>query len=671
MLYLLAWQQAAPWQGLDGEKLQVRAQVLDYPEERYHRYYYKLRVEALGQEEGALKAVGPFTLRLSSTMPLACDPYDRVECLVTFQAFQEGGGLYSTRNARLADGFQAGAYLSQYGGIAVERDSSVSPGEMLVELRHQVGRAMDRLLPRREAGLLRAMVLGDSGGVSEEDMSRFRQLGVSHILVVSGLHMTILAGFMQFLLCRFPIRKAVRNALTALVLVLFLALSGFQPSACRGAAMYGVLLLADSTGRRADSLNSLGLAVLLVCLFAPFSGGDLGFALSVLATLGIVVLYRPVYQVLVGKRLAGLARRLWKPVAASLAVTAAALLGTFPVQLAVFGGLPLLTPLANLLLVFPSTLLLYASFCGAFLSLLPATAPLAAPFVWAAGWLARFLLGAAGFLAQWKGTFLPLTGEVALAVVIGLLLLLMAAGLVGQDRPLRAVLGGCMAVLAVFGGVFQGWLTQDMVIFAAPAAEESSCVVMIQDGKAAVLSLGGYRTGAVAELLQRYRVTQVEALCLPDRGPEAREAAVQVLEEYGAKQLVLPEDAYVGRDLELALGDALPVFLGGGDSVSLWEGVSAQVLPQWEGLLLSVHGVEVLVEWGPGQSRNCGLLFTNQPQTRVNAPLSVWQTDGIIGENGQGLAFSPEGEGAVLPVEEGCVEVSVSPQGTVSVRREG
>ncbi len=671
MLYLLAWQQAAPWQGLDGEKLQVRAQVLDYPEERYHRYYYKLRVEALGQEEGALEAVGPFTLRLSSTMPLACDPYDRVECLVTFRAFEEGGGLYSTRNARLADGFQAGAYLSQYGGTAVERDSSVSPGEMLVELRHQVGRAMDRLLPRREAGLLRAMVLGDSGGVSEEDMSRFRQLGVSHILVVSGLHMTILAGFMQFLLCRFPIRKAVRNALTALVLVLFLALSGFQPSACRGAAMYGVLLLADSTGRRADSLNSLGLAVLLVCLFAPFSGGDLGFALSVLATLGIVVLYRPVYQALAGKRLAGLARRLWKPVAASLAVTAAALLGTFPVQLAVFGGLPLLTPLANLLLVFPSTLLLYASFCGAFLSLLPATAPLAAPFVWAAGWLARFLLGAAGFLAQWKGTFLPLTGEVALAVVIGLLLLLMAAGLVGQDRPLWAVLGGCMAVLAVFGGVFQGWLTQGTVIFAAPAAEESSCVVMIQDGKAAVLSLGGYRTGAVAELLQRYRVTQVEALCLPDRGPEAREAAVQVLEEYGAKQLVLPEDAYVGRDLELALGDALPVFLEGGDSVSLWAGVSAQVLPQWEGLLLSVHGVEVLVEWGPGQSRDCGLLFTNQPQTRVNAPLSVWQTDGIIGENGQGLAFSPEGEGAVLPVEEGCAEVSVSPEGTVSVRREG
>ena len=174
----------------------------------------------------------------------------------------------------------------------------------------------------------------------------------------------------------------------------------------------------------------------------------------------------------------------------------------------------------------------------------------------------------------------------------------------------------------------------------------------------------------MAELLQRYRVTQVEALCLPDRGPEAREAAVQVLEEHGAKQLVLPEDAYVGRDLELALGDALPVFLEGGDSISLWEGVSAQVLPQWEGLLLSVHGVEVLVEWGPGQSRDCGLLFTNQPQTRVNAPLSVWQTDAIIGENGQGWAFSQPGEATVLAVEDGCLAVEITPAGAVTARRE-
>lgn len=119
--------------------------------------------------------------------------------------------------------------------------------------------------------------------------------------------MTVLAAFLQLALKRLPIRKAVGNLLTGLCLLLFLALSGFQPSASRGAAMYGVLLLADSTGRRSDGLNSLGLAVLAVCLGNPFAGGDLGFALSVTATLGIVLLYRPLEQAFLGKRRQGLA----------------------------------------------------------------------------------------------------------------------------------------------------------------------------------------------------------------------------------------------------------------------------------------------------------------------------------------------------------------------------
>lgn len=118
------WQQAEPVQALAGEKRTLRAQVLDYPQERYHRYYYRLQVEALGQEGGPLEEVGPFTLRLSATMPLACQPYDWVECAVTFTAFDSGGGLYSTLNSRLADGFQAGAYLSQYQGIVVEENPS-------------------------------------------------------------------------------------------------------------------------------------------------------------------------------------------------------------------------------------------------------------------------------------------------------------------------------------------------------------------------------------------------------------------------------------------------------------------------------------------------------------------------------------------------------------------
>ena len=657
----LKWQQTEPLQELEGRRLTVRAQVLDYPEERYHRYYYRLRVEALGEED-TLEPTEPFILRLSTTMPLRCQPCDWVECLVTFNAFDSSGGLYSTRNSRLADGFQAGGYLSQYTGVPVEENPALPFGEMLARLRNQVGRERDRLLPRREAGFLRAMVLGDGSGISEADMTNFRQLGVSHILVVSGMHITVLAGFLQLLLKRLPVRKAVGNALTALVILLFLALSGFQPSASRGAAMFVVLLLADSAGRRSDGLNSLGLAVLAVCLFNPFAGGDLGFALSVTATLGIVLLYQPLARVFLGKPGKGLAFKLWKPAAVSLAATAAALLGTFPVQMAVFGGFPLLLPVANFLMAVPGTAVLYLGFCGSFLTLLPATAPLAAPFVWAAGWASRLLLRMAQTLSQWKGTFLSLSSGPLLAVTAGLLLLLIAAVLVGKDRTLRAVIAGAMAALVLSGGVFQGWLDRDQAVFVLPASGTDSCVVLVRNHQAAVLSLGGYRTSAVNEILQRHNVTQVETLCLPVSTPESREAAVQVLEEYGAKALVLPQDGYVGRDLELALGDTEPVCLPAGESFSPLPGVTAQILPRWEGLRLTVNGVETLVEWEPAASQSCGLLLTNQGETRVNSALSVWQTDGIIEETSLDGAFA----GPVLPVEEGCLAVAISPAGELS-----
>ena len=56
-----------------------------------------------------------------------------------------------------------------------------------------------------------------------------------------------------------------------------------------------------------------------------------------------------------------------------------------------------------------------------------------------------------------------------------------------------------MVALAVFGGVFQGWLDRGKAVFALPEAGAESCVVLVQDGRAAVLSCGGYRTGAVCQ----------------------------------------------------------------------------------------------------------------------------------------------------------------------------
>ena len=109
----------------------------------------------------------------------------------------------------------------------------------------------------------------------------------------------------------------------------------------------------------------------------------------------------------------------------------------------------------------------------------------------------------------------------------------------------------------------------------------------------------------------------------------------------------------------------LAAFLSGGERFEALEGVTVEVLPRWEGLRLTVHGVDVVVEWEPARSQDCQLLFTNQGESRVNSSLSVWQTDAIIEEN----ALWPSG--LVVPVEEGCLAVEIAPSGEIAARREG
>ena len=72
----LNWQKVESLQELEGQKLQIRGQVLEYPEERYHRYHYRIQVEGLGKEGEEIQKTDPFVLRLSASLPLACEPYD-------------------------------------------------------------------------------------------------------------------------------------------------------------------------------------------------------------------------------------------------------------------------------------------------------------------------------------------------------------------------------------------------------------------------------------------------------------------------------------------------------------------------------------------------------------------------------------------------------------------
>lgn len=656
-LYLVQFSaQAAPVGQWAGKKAVIKARMLDYPQRRYHRYYYRLRVEEVDKT-----AVEPFTLRLSAAVPLYGEPYDWVECPVGFYAFDTEGGAYSQRNAQLAGGYQIGGYLAGGGGVRTAC-GDMTMGKALALLRRGLARRFSRLLPEEDAGLLQAMLLADRDNLLEEAYGDFRLIGCAHLLAVSGLHMGAVQRLLSSLLGRVGMRRRPRALVCGLALAGYLCVTGFPVSAVRAFAMCGVYLLGSWSGRRADSLNSLGFALLLICLGDPFSGGDLSLALSAFATLGILTLSPKITGALLRPVEAWpRVRRLCMPIAAGLGVTLSAMAATAPWQVFAFRGVSLLAPVANLLLVLPCTLLLYCALLALVFSVMPGLGGLAEPFAFCAGWLGRLSRQAAGWLADVPRAYVYL-GAGETVVLVGVLLIGLLLCAQGKRRLRGRVLAGMLGVCLLVFVPVQGVRAQGEVALAVWGSGEEACVVLVRGQDAAVLRAGA-REGSCTELLRRYRVGRVRAFFLPWDGAGERRCGAQVLGDYPVGRVVLPEGAYVGREFDPEETGVPVAFVGAGGAFEVLPGIWAGYGEEGDGLAFMVNGVGF---WLP--------LEKEGPLVRVegggeNSPFTVLPADAIIEVTPGGPGWKELAAGQYARFEPGRgLELVVGPDGKVTVR---
>ena len=206
--------------------------------------------------------------------------------------------------------------------------------------------------PQSERELVPALVVGDDAGLPVGLEQDFRTTGLTHLTAVSGTNLTLVVGFLLLLARSLRVRGRWLTVVGLLGIVGFVLLARTEPSVVRAAAMGTVGLFALGTDGRRRGLRALGVAVTALLLVTPALAVSAGFALSVLATVGIVVLSPPVQ--------AALGRWLPTPVAGAIAVPFAAQLACTPVIAALSGEVSLVAVLANLLVapaVGPATVL--------------------------------------------------------------------------------------------------------------------------------------------------------------------------------------------------------------------------------------------------------------------------------------------------------------------------
>lgn len=283
-------------------------------------------------------------------------------------------------------------------------------------------------LPVDQAAMLPALVLGDTAAVAPDTTADFRTAGLSHLTAVSGANVTIVCGAVLLSAAVLGPRAAV--TLAALALITFVVVVQPSASVLRAAVMGAIALLSLVTHRRRQAIPALSASVLLLLIVAPELAVDVGFALSVAATAGLVVI-APVWS----RRLT--ARGWPKPVADAVGVAMAAQLVTAPLVAGISGRVSLVSVLANVVVapVIPAITVIGTA-AAALCWLWPAGAGLlirfTGPPLWwllrVADWAAAVPGASVPAPSGWAGVGLVAAGGTALVVLWRWRLVRMAAG---------------------------------------------------------------------------------------------------------------------------------------------------------------------------------------------------------------------------------------------------
>ena len=362
------------------------------------------------------------------------------------------------------------------------------------------------------------MVLGDTSKQSAQFKESMKRSGLTHLVAVSGANFAIVSGFVLWLM-QFLVRKLRwRLGATALTLIAFIALVRPSPSVLRAAAMAAVLLLAQGSGRARDSLPALGFAMGAVVIADPWQSRDAGFALSVMATAGLL-LFAP-------KIIAYFTRFVPKIFAEALAPPIAATLFCSPILVALSGYISPISVIANLLaapVVAPITIL---GFIAALLA--PILPIVSAILIFIIRYPAAFI----GAVAEWASHFPVVSLGVGMQGFIRIILIIAIA------ISMRIFLQAIFRKMIIF---FLILLLASTWIHRFPSGDWQVAQCDVGQGDSLVLNLGSHR----AMVIDVGPDSSAEDRCLRQLG--IKEISLMILTHFHADHVEGLEGALNGR----------------------------------------------------------------------------------------------------------------------------
>ncbi len=342
------------------------------------------------------------------------------------------------------------------------------------------------------AAVMSAMLFGDKSAIDSYEKTLMYRAGIGHIMAVSGVHLAVVCSFFWFVLSRLPLNKYLRFGILLVPAACFVLLAGATNSVIRAAVMIILVYGSGLFRRRADTFNSLGIAVIALTIFSPFAVRDASFLLSVTGVFGIGVAAPMIIAEIEKKYKMNAAVR-------SLIASFCVMAVVFPVTLLFFDEASVISPISNLLLLPICEIILIG---GIIVTVTGGAAFAAVPILKICEICCRIVMTVSEFVGHLRFSYIPLGSSFVRIAAVSAVILSAASFLIFRNKS-RAVQISAVVLTAAITVTSIYRIIPDGNIYVAVLRDKNAVAAVVHDNNSAcVIDL--VKGGMAADVVEKY-----------------------------------------------------------------------------------------------------------------------------------------------------------------------
>lgn len=435
-----------------------------------------------------------------------------------------------------------GIFLSCYevSSFEVIPDNSFSVRKILYNYKQRISAFINRNLPKEQSAMLCGMMFGDKNEMDADDKTLFYRTGIGHVMAVSGLHLVLFCGIFSFLFDKLRFGRIKRFVLLELLMIAFAVISGLSDSIIRASLMMTILNIAPLFFRKADTLNSIAIAFIILTTMNPFSISNPSLVLSITGTFSAGVFAPFITNRM--KNTTFIQKQIKNAVYMFLVS-----LGVMPFSIIFFGEGSLLSPIANIIL---TPLCMIALFLALIASLLVFLNPV-------------FIIKPAGIICEAVMLSVRYTGKLSFAslnfseimtfVSAAAVLLCIVVFLIFRTR--KALVISTAVSVAVSIVVFSSvrLMTLNNLNIALLGDKGVDVIVISQNGKAEIIDISGRKKNSqyALKFLHQNNINKLEGIIIKSNALQAISAYNNSFSLIDAGRITIPDDTFIRNDMKI------------------------------------------------------------------------------------------------------------------------